>query len=190
MTDTNNTVEIPFLPVMAGIIIIWLIIRAAACIVKRKFDPKCELWQLAALFTVCLVVRFTFFPTFRDGGYVQPLVFDPDRMKDYLINLEPLYYIKKLWGNKINFIINEIGNILLFIPVGIVWPAAFPRLRAFWKTLIAGAAFSCLIEICQLPFFDRTTDIDDVILNTVGCAIGYALYAIFSMAGKSIVKNS
>ena len=32
-------------------------------------------------------------------------------------------------------------------------------------------------ELLQLPFFDRATDIDDLILNTAGCAAGYLIYA-------------
>ena len=35
---------------------------------------------------------------------------------------------------------------------------------------------SLTIEILQLPFADRTSDVDDLILNTLGVAIGYILY--------------
>ena len=37
---------------------------------------------------------------------------------------------------------------------------------------------SLLIEILQLPFFDRASDIDDLILNSVGFIVGYGIYLL------------
>ena len=37
---------------------------------------------------------------------------------------------------------------------------------------------SLAIEIIQLPFYDRVTDIDDLILNALGFAMGYGLFLI------------
>jgi len=37
---------------------------------------------------------------------------------------------------------------------------------------------SLCIEVLQLPFFDRVTDVDDLILNSLGFIIGYGIYAI------------
>ena len=41
---------------------------------------------------------------------------------------------------------NIIGNIAMFIPVGIVWPICFKELDSIEKTVLAGAGFSLLIE--------------------------------------------
>ena len=186
----TGVIEIPFIPVIEGIVIIWVTVRALIALIKREFHIKYELSQLFVLLVICIAVRFTFFPTFREDGAVGPLLFDAYRMKEHIISLEPFYYIKKLWyGGKVNFFINEVGNVLLFIPVGVVWPSVYKKLRAFWKTLIAGAAFSVIIEICQLPFYERTTDIDDVILNTLGCAIGYTVFALIRLLTRSGEKS-
>ena len=64
----------------------------------------------------------------------------------------------------------------MFIPVGIVWPVCFKKLNNFGKTVLAGAAYSFLIEMSQLLFYDRGTDIDDLILNTTGVVIGALIY--------------
>ena len=37
---------------------------------------------------------------------------------------------------------------------------------------------SLSIELLQLLFSDRTTDINDLILNTLGAAAGYCIYAL------------
>ena len=65
----------------------------------------------------------------------------------------------------------------MFIPSGIILPVLFRRLDSFLKVIAAGAFISVCIEILQLPFAERASDIDDVILNTLGVAIGYMIYA-------------
>jgi glycopeptide antibiotics resistance protein len=67
---------------------------------------------------------------------------------------------------------NIIGNIAMFIPVGIIWPICFKKLDNIGKTILAGAGFTLLIELSQLFCYGRHTDIDDLILNTTGVAIG------------------
>ena len=52
------------------------------------------------------------------------------------------------------------------------------------KNLAAGAGFSLLIEILQLPFFDRVSDIDDLLLNTLGFAVGYGVYRLVARINR------
>jgi glycopeptide antibiotics resistance protein len=72
--------------------------------------------------------------------------------------------------------INIIGNITMFIPVGLAWPFCFKKLDTIGKTVLIGAGFPLFIEITQLPFYDRCSDIDDLILNTTGIFIGALIY--------------
>jgi glycopeptide antibiotics resistance protein len=74
------------------------------------------------------------------------------------------------------WLINIIGNITMFIPVGLAWPFCFKKLDTIGKTVFVGAGFSLLIEITQLLFYDRCSDIDDLILNTTGIFIGALIY--------------
>ena len=73
-------------------------------------------------------------------------------------------------------LLNLIGNTAMFIPLGIVWPAVFKRLNTHGKVIAAGVGISLTIEILQLPFFNRATDIDDLILNSAGFLMGYGIY--------------
>ena len=64
----------------------------------------------------------------------------------------------------------------MFILVGIVWSICFKKLDTIGKTILAGLGFTLLIEITQLFFYERCSDIDDIILNTTGVAIGSLIY--------------
>ena len=65
----------------------------------------------------------------------------------------------------------------MFIPSGIVLPVVYKKLDNFGKVVAAGAFISFCIEILQLPFASRASDIDDLIMNTLGVVIGYGIYA-------------
>ena len=57
---------------------------------------------------------------------------------------------------------------------------AFKKLDCFSKVVGAGFLISLFNEILQLPFFDRSSDIDDLTLNTLGVIIGYAIFRGFA----------
>ena len=163
-------------PFIIGLIsVLWILNRM---LIWRKagsvsFTREAEL----ILVYICLivVVRFTFFPFSKVDGRVQPLIFDPVQMWNFRINLLPLVYLadyEVLWEMKVNLI----GNIAMFIPIGIIWPSVYRKLDTHKKVIAAGVGFSLLIEILQLPFYDRVTDIDDLILNSLGFLIGYGIY--------------
>lgn len=72
-------------------------------------------------------------------------------------------------------IINVFGNIIMFTPFGFLG-IVFPKLNGF-KTLIINF-LSAIIIIESLQYFTRlgVFDIDDIILNTIGVAIGFWVY--------------
>ena len=67
------------------------------------------------------------------------------------------------------FIKNIIGNILLFIPMGMYLTY---KLHKLYIIIILALFFPLLIEVLQL-FINRVFDIDDIILNFLGTIIGY-----------------
>lgn len=75
------------------------------------------------------------------------------------------------------FLFNIIGNVGIFVPVGLLAAAIFRRKAA--GTAAIGFLISLTIEAGQLPL-DRTSDVDDLILNTTGAAIGYLVYRMIS----------
>lgn len=75
---------------------------------------------------------------------------------------------------------NLLGNVLLFIPLGYFLPRLFSGLRKFWRTLLSTCVIMSLVEILQLLLMVGTCDIDDLILNAFGSALGYGVYKLCS----------
>jgi len=66
-----------------------------------------------------------------------------------------------------------LGNIGMFLPLGF-FPALLWRKIHLWKISLLGVLTSGTIECVQF-FIGRSTDIDDIILNTVGTVLGYVI---------------
>jgi glycopeptide antibiotics resistance protein len=77
---------------------------------------------------------------------------------------------------------NLAGNLFLLVPFGILMPTLWTKMRTFRKTVIIGASISLIIELLQLGLaylglgWGRATDIDDLILNSLGVMIGYGIF--------------
>ena len=65
-------------------------------------------------------------------------------------------------------------NAIMFAPLGFLLPAYFERYRHWGRTLAAGFLTSLTVELIQL-FTLRATDVDDLIMNTLGTVIGFLL---------------
>lgn len=70
-------------------------------------------------------------------------------------------------------------NILLFLPLGFLAPLLWKKWDRAASMLGAGLGFSLLIEASQLLNI-RSTDVDDLILNTFGALVGFLLYRVFA----------
>ena len=57
-------------------------------------------------------------------------------------------------------------------------PLIYKKFNTFGKVTLFGFLMSLTIEILQLPFAVRASDVDDLILNTAGCVVGYGIYAL------------
>lgn len=79
-------------------------------------------------------------------------------------------------------------NILLFIPLGFLMPFIRRKKCSIANVLLNAFAFTFFIEISQL-FNNRRTDIDDIILNTLGAVIGFAMYNMFIKITKLGTDN-
>lgn len=103
----------------------------------------------------------------------------PNRMTN--VNLTPFYMFRIYkasygLGDLVYIIINFIGNMAVFIPIGL-FPALLFRKAKWYRSALIGCGFSVFIEVSQY-FVMRQTDIDDVILNTLGALWGYGLYLL------------
>ena len=168
---------IPFSLTFAAITALWVFTRAAICFHRNRFSLKRELQLLLVYVCIVVVVRFTFFPFGTVDGAVQPLEFDVVNAFPPRINWVPFVYLFDYPVFR-EALINLIGNTAMFIPLGIVWPAVFKELDTHAKAIAAGVGTSLLIEILQLPFYVRCSDIDDLILNSAGYLMGYGIYLL------------
>ena len=71
-------------------------------------------------------------------------------------------------------------NIIMFMPFGFFLPLIWKNFRNAKKVVLMGFLMSLAIEICQL-FNMRTTDIDDLLMNTLGTLVGYCCWKVFSL---------
>ena len=89
---------------------------------------------------------------------------------------------RRLWSY---ILVEVIGNVAVFIPLGLLFPLLWKRFERFWMSVGICFAISLFIETVQLMIPLRATDVDDIIMNTLGGLIGYLLY----MAIRKISKQ-
>ena len=93
-------------------------------------------------------------------------------------NVIPFDFVRQGLSDGVSehLLVNVFGNILMFVPFGLLLPLGWGPFRRGARTCLAGTLASLLIEFLQ-AFCGRSTDIDDVLLNTLGTLLGYALFA-------------
>ena len=175
--EESDVIEIPFLTAELFFTLICLLLRSVTWFRHGRIDWKREASLLLMYVNLAVIIRFVCFPKALVNGHVQPLVFNPVTAFPFRINLIPLVHMFD-YNSARDIIWNVVGNITMFIPSGIVLPVVYKNLNCFRKVVTAGAFISFCTEILQLPFASRASDVDDLILNTLGVAIGYGIYAL------------
>ena len=80
-------------------------------------------------------------------------------------------------------------NVVMFMPFGFLIPMIWKQYRRPVKIFLAGFLFSSAIEFCQL-FNRRNTDIDDLMMNTIGAVIGYFIWKLTKRLFRNINKKA
>ena len=65
------------------------------------------------------------------------------------------------------------GNIAMFMPLGFFLRALFPKCRRFWRCMGTVAVIMTAVELCQLFTLRGFCEVDDVMPNVLGAAIGW-----------------
>ena len=81
-------------------------------------------------------------------------------------------------------VVNLLGNVLMFLPLGFLPPVLWNGFRKWWKMLLWGGLMIVGVEMVQLFALVGKCDIDDLLLNLVGIAIGYGLYRLLTVITK------
>ena len=125
---------------------------------------------------VLVLFSLTLLPLYFDGSIIQrgslygniiPIV---NTVNDIKRNSESSF-MSLFWLK------NIVGNIIAFIPFGIMFPVVFTKYDSVKKTVLFGFILTLTIEVLQLlssyaGISYRIFDIDDTILNVVGVCIG------------------
>lgn len=101
----------------------------------------------------------------------------------YRYNLELFLEIdrfSKVWAvhGPLVAIVNLFGNVVVFMPFGFFLPFHVRKLRNGLVVACLTFLFSLLIETTQLIFRIGVFDVDDLLLNTIGGILGYAVFRI------------
>lgn len=130
-------------------------------------------WVLFILY-LCLLAYFMFFS--ESFGRT-------DTGRGYAYNLVPFReitrYFKhyKVLGFPL-FIINIVGNVAAFMPFGFFLPIISRRSKKWYNTVMFGALCSLILETLQLVSRVGSFDVDDMLLNTLGTALGFICYQV------------
>ena len=174
-------------PLCAGLILVtlgWIVYRYFVYRKTGKLSTKQELLQLLFLINLLVLYRITFHPFAKVDGKVQPLIFSFASVWPFRTNLIPFVNLTD-YDSRRDLLLNVIGNSTMFIPTGILTPILYKKRNTFFKVVTTGFLISLVIEIIQLPFAVRCSDVDDLILNTIGCAVGYGIYALATCRKRS-----
>ncbi len=91
------------------------------------------------------------------------------------------------------FLINVVGNVVVFMPFGFFVPGLEGKkcgpVLEFFKITGLGFMFSFAVELVQLVTRVGCFDVDDLILNTVGVALGAVCYLICHGIWRKVRKT-
>ena len=139
------------------------------------------LWFMLLLYLVILtkLIIFKRSPGFIKEHFLHHYSWQKAKTNMHKANLKPFATInlyRHSRGNPEYATNNLWGNTLGFIPLGILLPLLFVRLRTAAGTIFTVFIFSLVFETFQLFSMLGVFDVDDLILNTLGGTIGYLLF--------------
>jgi len=113
-------------------------------------------------------------------------------------NLIPFRTLAEFWallgtakgGQLQHAIVNLLGNIGVFIPLGFFLPCLWPKLHVFRRHVLFVSCLILLVELLQLFSLLGSCDIDDLFLNLLGSSLGYLLFGIIFRASAKTEEIS
>lgn len=100
------------------------------------------------------------------------------------------YILYPFWSYRIldnNLLAEIILNVMMFMPIGFISGIVIKKANIL-KAIAMGCLLSLSIEILQLLTMRGVFNIDDVIHNTLGCAIGFSIFRLFSLVKTTYIK--
>lgn len=151
-----------------------------------KFFTKHLIWKNLFMLYILMVINVTMFPLFigtqRTVDVFVSTNFIP--FKETISSFNDLSSsFSTIFAIRI-FLINVLGNIILFMPLGFLLPIInhnFNNIKSIFKISLLSTIFIESIQfITSLFGGTRATDIDDIILNVFGGLLGFLIFVILS----------
>ena len=124
------------------------------------------------------VLYFTMMPVITSIPFVLNHPYKP-------MNLVPFIDVSRRRGD---FFRQVVLNVVMTVPFGFLFPLTQNRSAKFTGTIFSCFLLSLGIELLQ-PFFNRSSDVTDILTNVLGGILGFALYAIFRPAAFWILDR-
>lgn len=147
--------------------------------IKKHFSLLNHITCFLLYFYIIIVISITVFPIPMHKELLND-VRQIWMLKNNFVPFKSMYEIVKTMY--LPTILRQVGgNILLFVPLGYLVPIVFKKVSTINKVLLIGLSCSVGIELLQalisllIRATYRVTDIDDVILNTIGTLIGFIM---------------
>ena len=161
------------------------IVSAVALVVANKVPKiKKPIVLSVSLSYLVIILLLTLQPLFISSHHI---TIDEMRLYGLPWNIKPFSLIIPQWKNLIagqrGAFRQFFGNIIMFIPAGILMPFVFRKTQKFWWALLGAFLFTFMIESLQFVLSIagmciRELDVDDLILNTLGALIGHGIYKL------------
>ncbi|WP_052414579.1 MULTISPECIES: VanZ family protein [unclassified Paenibacillus] len=149
--------------------------------INRRLRETSRSWPLKGLTRVVLtlysatVIYWMFLGFGREVHTGGPLQY----------NLVPLRTVSLYFNldnglSLINRLVNLLGNVVVFIPFGFLWPLVKTRSISWLRISLYAVPCILLLECLQMLLHVGSFDIDDLLLNMLGVWIGYGLFRVIS----------
>jgi glycopeptide antibiotics resistance protein len=150
---------------------------------RRKQDSIFVIGTQASFFVyVFMVLTLTgYFILFREVSvhdWYERMMMRVEKKDHVNLELFKMFRIYKISSRQV------LGNFIMLLPLGIYLPLLYRRLSNFFVVVLVACLISATIEVMQLVTSYRSADVDDILLNTLGAALGFGIYMLFRQQGS------
>lgn len=103
-------------------------------------------------------------------------------------NFTPFWSYKAFLEGEKELIVDNLFNVAVFIPIGILLSVILKNAK-WWQVTLIGLALSITIEVLQFFLKRGFSEFDDVMHNTLGSLLGYGIFVLISKFSMAVTRN-